>query len=122
MFLSPGFFNFSWRLRASVTVARDRAPQLRNRMVEKLAMGKEDKANLALQTEAIGALAIAIAHRRIMGWPDHVAGLLAAGTYFDCLAPRVEQEKRVLANEPNMRRLARHEILQIYEVSEAPPW
>ncbi len=89
--------------------------------MQELAMQKKYTADLVLQIEAMGALAVAVANRWIMGWPDRVARLLAAGTYVDCLASQVEQEKRVLANEANMRHLARHEILQIYEISEAPP-
>ena len=72
--------------------------------------------------EAMGVLPVTIANRWIMGWPERVATLFAAGTYFDCLASQVEQERTVLADEANMRHLARHEILQIYEIREAPPW
>jgi len=75
-----------------------------------------------LQIEAMGPLSVAVATRWMMGWPDRVSALFAAGTYFDCLASQVEREKTVLADEPNMRHLARHEILQIYEIREAPPW
>lgn len=74
------------------------------------------------QIEAMGSLSLAVANRWMMGWPDRVAALFAAGTYFDCLASQVEREKTVLADEPNMRHLARHEILQMYEIREAPPW
>ncbi len=74
------------------------------------------------QIEVIGPLAVAVATRWMMGWPDRVAALFAAGTYFDCLASQVEREKTVLADEPNMRHLARHVILQMYEIREAPPW
>jgi hypothetical protein len=38
------------------------------------------------------------------------------------LASQVERERTVLADEANMRHLARHEILQIYEIRQAPPW
>ena len=89
--------------------------------MQELAMQKKYTADLVLQIETMGALAVAVANRWIMGWPDRVARRLAAGIYVDCLAFQVEHEKGVLANEANMRHLARHEILQIYEISEAPP-
>ena len=75
-----------------------------------------------LQIEAMGVLSVTIANRWIMGWPERAAALFAAGTYFDCLASQVEQERNVLADEANMRHLAPHEILQIYEIREASPW
>lgn len=85
-------------------------------------MRKNYTARELLQIEAMGVLSVTIANRWIMGWPERVATLFAAGTYFDCLASQVEQERNVLADEANMRHLARHEILQIYEIREAPPW
>jgi hypothetical protein len=72
--------------------------------------------------KSMGAMTVAIANRGILGWPQRVAALIKSGTYLDCLASHVEKEKVVLANEPNMRHLARYEVLQIYEISEAPPW
>lgn len=85
-------------------------------------MPKNYTARQIVQIEAMGSMAMSVANRWIMGWPDRVAALFAAGTYFDCLASQVEREKTVLADEPNMRHLARHEMLQIYEIREAPPW
>ena len=70
----------------------------------------------------MGALAVTVANRWIRGWPDHVVRLLAAGTYVECLASQVELEKRLFANDLNMRHLAHHEVLPRYEISEAPPW
>jgi hypothetical protein len=56
------------------------------------------------------------------GVAAQVAELVKSGTYLEHLAAQAEQERAVLANEANMRHLARHEILQIYEIREAPPW
>ncbi|MEO6354854.1 MAG: hypothetical protein ABIO19_05460 [Burkholderiaceae bacterium] len=77
--------------------------------------------DVAASIEALGAMAVSVANRWMMGWPARVKALLKAGTYLGCLETQVEQEKTILANEPNMRHLARHEILQIYEIRESPP-
>lgn len=90
--------------------------------MQELAMRKKYPSDLAERVEVMGAVAVAIANRWILGWPQRVATLMKSGTYLDCLASQVEKERVVLANELNMRHLARHEVLQIYEISEAPPW
>lgn len=90
--------------------------------MQELVMRAKYNQDVASKIEAMGAMTVAIANRWILGWPQRVAALMKSGTYLDCLASQVEKEKVVLANEPNMRHLARHEVLQIYEISEAPPW
>lgn len=73
-------------------------------------MPKNYTAGQIVQIEAMGSLSMSVANRWIIGWPDRVAALFAAGTYFDCLASQVEREKDVLADEANLRHLARHKI------------
>lgn len=80
------------------------------------------RADVASGIEALGTMAVSVANRWIMGWPERVAALLKSGAYLEHLAHQVAQEKTILANEPNLRHLSRHEILQIYEIREAPPW
>lgn len=90
--------------------------------MQKAAIRRSYTVNQVSKIEAMGPLSVAVANRWIMGWPDRVAALFAAGTYFDCLASQVAREKDVLADEANLRHLARHEVLQLHEISEAPPW
>lgn len=72
---------------------------------------------LALEIETMGSMAVSVANRWILGWPAR----LKAGTYLRLLDAQVDQEKDVLANEPGLRHLSRHESLQMYEIREAPP-
>ena len=76
---------------------------------------------LALKIETMGATAISVANRWLLGWPGRVAALLKTGVYLDCLTAQVEHEKDILANEAGLRHLSRREILQMYEINEAPP-
>lgn len=91
--------------------------------MEELTGRKAYPAEVATVIEARGAMAVSIANRWKMGWPDRVAALLKAGpeTYLGCLETQVSKEKDILANEANLRHLARHEILQMYEIKESPP-
>jgi hypothetical protein len=90
--------------------------------MEELTRRKAYTAEIATEIEARGAMAVSIANRWNIGWPDRVTSLLKSGTYLSCLDSQVDQEKAILANEANLRHLARHEILQIYEIRESPPW
>lgn len=71
--------------------------------------------------EAMGAISVSIANRWMIGWPDRVRALLKAGVYVECLESQLAQEMEILANEANLRHLARHEILELYEIKESPP-
>ncbi|MBI1889422.1 MAG: hypothetical protein HYS18_02115 [Burkholderiales bacterium] len=76
---------------------------------------------VAARIESMGAMAVSIANRWMLGWPDRVKAMIDADCYLDLLETQVDQEKSILANEANLRHLARHEILQMYEITEAPP-
>ena len=76
---------------------------------------------MALMIEKMGSMAVSIANRWQLGWPDRVAALLAAGTYLIHLESQREREVDVLANEAGLRHLSRREILQVYEIKESPP-
>ena len=75
---------------------------------------------IAARIEAMGSVAVSVANRWLMGWPARVTALLQAHAYLACLETQVEQEKTVLANEANLRHLSPREILQLYEIREAP--
>ena len=77
--------------------------------------------SVVAQIEAAGSISVTIANRWMLGWPDRVSALLKSGEYLECLANQVEQGKDVFANEANLRHLSRREILQLYEIREAPP-
>lgn len=76
---------------------------------------------IVTKIETMGATAISFANRWMIGWPERVSALLKAGAYVRCLESQLEQEKEILANEANLRHLARREILELYEIREAPP-
>lgn len=89
--------------------------------MEELTDRKAYPAEVATGIEARGTVAVSIANRWIMGWPARVMALLSAGTYLACLDTQVDQEKTILASQADLRHLARHEILQMYEIRESPP-
>jgi len=89
--------------------------------MQELYSSKSYPKGVAEKIEAMGAMAVSVANRWMLGWPDRVKALLKAEAYLGFLESQVEQEKNVLANEANLRHLARHEILEMYEIREAPP-
>lgn len=89
--------------------------------MESLYDRKKYPADLALDIEKMGSVAVSIANRWLLGWPARVKVLLATGVYFESLKSQLEQETAVLAAEPNLRHLAAHEIRALYELREAPP-
>lgn len=57
---------------------------------------------VAPQIETMGALAVSIANRWMLGWPDRVKALLKAGVYLECLESQTAQEKDILAKEADL--------------------
>ncbi len=74
------------------------------------------------EVERLGALAVEIANRWMLGWPKRVKGLLASGEYLEALRTQHETEAMVLSHEASLRHLARHEIAELYGLSLSPPW
>lgn len=89
--------------------------------MEELTSRKIYAPDVATKIELMGAMAVSIANRWMMGWPDRVKALLTAGTYLDSLKLQTDQESEILVSEANLRHLARREILQMYEIRESPP-
>ena len=89
--------------------------------MEELVNRKAYLPRVALEIESMGAMAVSIANRWMLGWPDRVAALLEAATYIIHLDFQWNLEMDVLANEAGMRHLSRREILQMYEIRESPP-
>ena len=90
-------------------------------MIEELYSPKTYPRPVADQIEQMGSLSVSVANRWLLGWPKRVKSLLEAATYLDGLSLQVDQEKLILANEANLRHLARREILELYEIRESPP-
>ena len=65
-------------------------------------------------------LAIEIANRWMLGWPNEVAQLIKSGDYLKALVNQEQEERRVLCS-PGNSHLARHEIVQEYGLSLRPP-
>ncbi|GEM_PF-3571752 len=68
----------------------------------------------------MGAAAVTIANRWLLGWPDRVMALLVTNQYLVKLAEQTELEKNVLA-EANVPHLTNQEILKLHNVKEFPP-
>ena len=77
---------------------------------------KEVLAKLRLMPQ----LAVEIANRWALGWPETVAELVQAGIYLEVLTNQEQQEREALT-QPGMNHLARHEIVQEMGLSLAPP-
>ena len=65
-------------------------------------------------------LAMEIANRWALGWPQTVKELIASGEYLQALKDQEQQELDVLTR-PGLNHLARHEIVQEYGLSLCPP-
>jgi hypothetical protein len=65
-------------------------------------------------------LAIEIANRWLLGWPQTVKALITSGEYLSALKAQEKEEREVLSNLGNTH-LARHEIVQEYGLSLSPP-
>lgn len=65
-------------------------------------------------------LAIEIANRWLLGWPEAVTALIDTGQYLEALENQEQQEREALT-QPGYSHLARHEIVQELGLSLAPP-
>lgn len=65
-------------------------------------------------------LAIEIANRWLLGWPQATKDLLKSGQYLEALKAQEQQERDVLS-QPGNSHLARHEIVQEFGLSLSPP-
>ncbi len=65
-------------------------------------------------------LAIEIANRWALGWPKSVKNLIQSGEFLDVVYAEEKRERDALCN-PNLSHLARHEIVELYGLSVAPP-
>ena len=90
-------------------------------MLQELTSRKAYTAAMAAQIEAMGQMAISVANRWVMGWPQRVKALVQSGAYLGCLKTQVAHENDILAKTADLRHLARHEIMQLYEIRESPP-
>ena len=89
--------------------------------MEELLSRKAYPSAMAAQIEAMGAMAVSVANRWVMGWPQRVKALVKSGAYLGCLETQVAHENDILAKTADLRHLARHEIMQLYEIRESPP-
>lgn len=78
-------------------------------------------ADVALWIEGMGTIAVSIANRWQMGWPERVQVLLDRRIYQVNLDAQVTKEKDILAEAGHLQHLSNHEILQMYEIKESPP-
>lgn len=90
-------------------------------MPEALYMRETYGPGLAVTIEKMGSIAVSVANRWKLGWPDQVQTLLNENVYLANLEAQVNREKDVLADAGHLQHLARHEILEIHGVKLAPP-
>lgn len=72
------------------------------------------------QIEQMGATAISIANRWLLGWEGRVVGLLEDRGYLQHLREQTELEKTILSEDPNSNHLSRWEILEMHGVNAFP--
>lgn len=72
------------------------------------------------QLQAMPPLATEILNRWMMGWPKRVKALIEADQLMASLTEQEEAE-RTAYSAPGNRHLARHEIAQLYGLSDSPP-
>ena len=65
-------------------------------------------------------LAIEIANRWALGWPKGVQALIQSGEYISVLRAEEARKRDVICNS-NLSHLARHELVELYGLSMAPP-
>ncbi|CAG0984118.1 hypothetical protein RHDC4_02080 [Rhodocyclaceae bacterium] len=76
---------------------------------------------MAVKVESLGATAVSIANRWVLGWPERVTAMVKEGTFLTRLTQQVETEKTVLSEAVGMSHLSNIEILQQHGVAlEAP--
>jgi hypothetical protein len=89
-------------------------------MIEELYKRQAYPTGMAEQIERMGATAISISNRGMLGWAERVLALLDAGGYLKHLKEQTELEKTILSEEPNSSHLTRSEILRAHDVNECP--
>ncbi len=89
--------------------------------MEPLAYRNSYSPEVATKIETLGAIAISIANRWKMRWPERVQVLLDEGLYLVNLEEQTVKEKDVLADASHLPHLANHEILEMYGVKMSPP-
>lgn len=90
-------------------------------MIEELYKRDAYPTGMAEQIERMGATAISIANRWMLGWGEQTVELLKAGVYLEHLKVQTEFEKTILSEEPNSSHLARLEVLKQHDMQEYPP-
>ena len=77
-------------------------------------------AQIKAELSSLPPLATEIANRWMMGWPKRVKALIEANEFLPALKEQ-EDAERTAYSSPGNRHLARHEIVQMYGLSDAPP-
>jgi hypothetical protein len=68
-----------------------------------------------------GRLGIELANRWMLGWPEGVQRLIAAGEFVDAFKNQLEQEKDALASAQDSSHLAPMEIIAMAGLAMGPP-
>ena len=76
--------------------------------------------NVRAALKRMPPLAIEIANRWMMGWPDRVTALIEANEFLPALTAQEKDEREAYSN-PGNNHLARHEIAELYGLSAAAP-
>lgn len=81
---------------------------------------KKYPADLARKINYLSPLAISIANRWMLGWPEAVKALIAAGEYMDALREQEAQERRAM-DAPGLNHLSSWEKAEVMGLTQAPP-
>lgn len=89
--------------------------------MESLAHRSSYSREVAVSIETLGSIAVSIANRWKLGWPDRVQVLLDENIYLINLEAQMNKEKDVLADAGHLQHLTHHEILEMHGVKLSPP-
>jgi hypothetical protein len=104
--------------RKPATIERDHRPKPE---MQDLYQPKLYPLETRVQIVAMGSLAVEIANRWMLGWPLRVKSLLKTGEYLTALAEQRESEATANAQAATLSHLARHEVNELFGLSQQPP-
>lgn len=76
---------------------------------------------VAAALKAATPLAVEIANRWMLGWPEAVKQLLDSQDFLPALQRQESEEREALAQAAGMQHLARHEVMQELGLNPGPP-
>lgn len=90
-------------------------------MMQEIYLRKIYRPEILLVVRNSGRMGIELANRWMLGWPEGVKKLMAAGEYVDAFKNQLEQEKDALVAATDSSHLAPIEIIAMAGLAMGPP-